>query len=390
MSHRVIQFRETMPRLPAPPSNSDGVTAWAKTLTEELRRAFGGQFFYDLANNSKPADPPPATLSTSGSYLAGDGSSLAFLTMSVPAITSGARYHNVLYRRNGAAQWLLAAQIDNTAAVLVRIDDLSTGIAFDVAVQEVSPYGRLGNVVEATGSPFTTPGDTTAPGDPSAIAVRQSGAKIVEIDITHTAPADWAITELYRNTSNDSGTATLIEIKKAKRFHDENVSYGTTYYYWAKVVDLSGNKSGFSPSASHSILVARIVTGDVTDEAITVSGSSKNDASVTITSPAVDLVTLSVDVSASEDVYIFAYALVTGIALASRYVRLQIFRDTTLLNDGMLIITDALNIPPDASSTMLEIDTPGAGTFVYKFKATNAVGDCVATYRRLIVLKRKK
>jgi hypothetical protein len=390
MSHKVIQFRETMPRLPEPPRNGDGVTAWAEILTKELRRAFGGQFFYDLANNSKPADPPPAILSTSGSYLAGDGSSLAFLTMSVPAITSGARYQNVLYRRSGAAQWLLAAQIDNTSAVLVRIDDLSTGIAFDVAVQEVSPYGRLGNVVTATASPFTTPGDTTAPADPTAIAVRQSGAKIVEIDLTFTAPADWAITELYRNTANDSGAATLIEIKKAKRFHDENVSYGTTYYYWAKVVDLSGNKSGFSPSASHSILVARIVTADITDEAITVSGSSKNDGSVTIAATITDLITVDVTVAASEDVYVFAYATITGVSADVRYINVSVYRDTTVLSQGQLAL---LSTPGDAPATplsMIEIDTPGAGTFTYKFRASNGNADCTATFRRIIVLKRKK
>lgn len=114
----------------------------------------------------------------------------------------------------------------------------------------------------------TAGADTTAPADGTAIAVRQAGAKVVEIDATFTPPSDWAAVRLYRHTSNSSGSATEIDRGKKKRFHDNNVSYGSTYYYWFKVEDRSGNLSGFSPSSSHSITVGKIDSADVEDGAI--------------------------------------------------------------------------------------------------------------------------
>lgn len=55
-------------------------------------------------------------------------------------------------------------------------------------------------------------------------------------------PADYSHTELYRNTVNNSATATLIDRKAGTVFHDENVTYGVTYFYWAKVVDRTGEQ----------------------------------------------------------------------------------------------------------------------------------------------------
>lgn len=119
-------------------------------------------------------------------------------------------------------------------------------------------------------------GDTTTPATPTAIAVRQSGAKQVEIEPTFVEPPDWGTTLLYRNTTNNSATATLVDSGKKKKFHDNNIVYGTTYYYWCKVGDntyvatgAAANLSGFSPSSSHSITIGKLDTVDYSDISVT-------------------------------------------------------------------------------------------------------------------------
>jgi hypothetical protein len=57
--------------------------------------------------------------------------------------------------------------------------------------------------------------------------------------------------------------AVLVASRKATTFHDENVAYGDTYYYWARVVGHYGERSPLSPSVGHSITVAPIRTSDV-------------------------------------------------------------------------------------------------------------------------------
>jgi len=108
--------------------------------------------------------------------------------------------------------------------------------------------------------------DLIAPSAAASLLVRQSGTKTIEIEAAFTPPADWGTTNLYRNTVNSSASAVLIESGKKKIFHDQNIVYGTTYFYWVKVVDRTGNLSGFSPVGS--ITVTQLVTGDYSDDSI--------------------------------------------------------------------------------------------------------------------------
>lgn len=135
-----------------------------------------------------------------------------------------------------------------------------------------------------------------APTAPSAIAVRQGAGKTVEISVTFSEPNDWGTTELWRSTTDDSSTATKIDSKKAHVFHDVNVLYGSTYYYWAKVVGFSGttaNTSGWSPSSSHSINVTKVALADMGTDSVdttkavvgsmTINAVYSNDATINVT-----------------------------------------------------------------------------------------------------------
>ena len=102
------------------------------------------------------------------------------------------------------------------------------------------------------------------PDTPSAIVVRQGAGKVVEIVVTFAEPPFPWLAELWRSTTNDVTVATKIATETSHTFHDTNVSYASTYYYFARTVGLGGaNFSGYSPSSGHSITVSQVVTGDV-------------------------------------------------------------------------------------------------------------------------------
>ncbi len=329
-----------------------------------------------------PSTPAAFAKVADGTYLAGDGTVLAYLDFTLPAMPTLGVLLNLLYKPSAAAQYLIAGQVD-AGSVTLRIDDLTSGRQYDVAVQAISRFGTLSTLRVATASPFTAPGDATPPSAPSAIAVRQNGAKIVEIDLTFTEPVDWGSTELYRNTTDNSGTAALIETRKAKRFHDENVSYGTTYFYWVKVVDQSGNKSGFSPSSAHSVLVARLDNDDVKDGAITASASGANDADLTLTTTYQDLVTVAMTVATGEEVYVFgffgAYAPVVPDTI-----------DYQLVRDSTTLVGEFMYLGNSSSVSACHIDAPNAGSYTYKLQAKEGTSSfLIARHRRLVLLKRR-
>lgn len=186
-------------------------------------------------------------------------------------------------------------------------------------------------------------------------------------------PSDWSHTELYRNTVNNSGTATLIETRKAMVFHDANVNYGTTYYYWAKVVDLSGNKSGFSPSAS--ITVGTVDTGDITGDAVSgVASVVASDAQTTNSTTAVQIPNMSVTLTTQGGPILLAFT-----AAQLRLKNNDSVTQTCLLNLEIRRTTDVVTVQsgiyvvqsiPAAgfitlSISLTVINQPAAGTWTY-------------------------
>jgi len=125
--------------------------------------------------NSSPAtNPGAATLNSSGVYNSGDGTVLSYLNINVPALPTspiGAAYQNLLYRKTGgSADWMVGAQLTNTSATTIRLDDLSPGVAYDVALQAFSQFDIPSSVVAATSSPFTAPTKSSASANPTGVA----------------------------------------------------------------------------------------------------------------------------------------------------------------------------------------------------------------------------
>lgn len=223
-------------------------------------------------DSTAPGTPTASTKTADGTYTAGDGTVLSYITMSVPALPALAKYQNLLWRvSGGGGDWVLEAQLTNTGTQTVRIDDLSPGIIYDIAVQAFSAFAIASVITVATSSPFTAPNKSGAPtayaggvlttyGDRTppivdASGVRRYGYSIFwaesngdsyayDSDFSHwevksvsTSGVGGASATTY-NWDNGSGTSALYRTREPK-FHFYSGSASTTYTWFRPV-----NKSG--------------------------------------------------------------------------------------------------------------------------------------------------
>lgn len=120
------------------------------------------------------------------------------------------------------------------------------GVEYAVRVRAVNTLGVRSTFVTSN---EITYGDQTAPNVPSSIVAFGDYKQIVVTWVNPTV-ADFDYVEVYRNTTNNSGTATLAGVLRGSRFVDAPLGINITRYYWLKSVDRTGNKSDFSSSVS--------------------------------------------------------------------------------------------------------------------------------------------
>lgn len=358
-----------------------------------------------------PTAPTTPTSAATGTRVAGDGKVSAFITLAFTNPASNFAHSRVRYRVNGTTPWMIGAIATALGATTATIEGLDPSQSYDYSVEAVNGYGLA--TASGTLSAQVAATDASIPTAPSAIAVSQSGGKVVEIRITASPPLDWGTVRLFRNTTNSSGTATEIARGKKLIFHDENVTYGTTYFYWAKVEDTSGNLSGFSPSSSHSITVARIVTNDVgtgqidTDrlgtDAATSNKTSKSASALTaattstsytdVPDDAAGIMSISVTTPGGVPILIIAMMSSEGTVGAATAGTAfgRLVRDSTALQTQEH--SDYFDTADVRSQGMpfIYMESPAAGTYTYKlqYRSNGTVSHAIrARYIAAAVLKR--
>lgn len=120
------------------------------------------------------------------------------------------------------------------------------GVEYAVRVRAVNALGVRSAFVTSN---EITYGDQTAPNVPSSIVAFGDYKQIVLTWVNPTV-SDFDYVEVYRNTVNNSGTATLAGVLRGSRFVDAPLGINVTRYYWLKSVDRTGNKSDFSSVVS--------------------------------------------------------------------------------------------------------------------------------------------
>ena len=130
------------------------------------------------------------------------------------------------------------------------------GAAYDVRVRAVRSNGVQGAWSQVDNT--TISGDTTAPSAPSGVAATaQAGA--IKVEWTAPSDDDFRMARLFRNTTNNSGTATAITdvygFPGQPGTYTDTVASGATRYYWLKAIDApAGNLSGFSSGVNATAL----------------------------------------------------------------------------------------------------------------------------------------
>jgi hypothetical protein len=120
------------------------------------------------------------------------------------------------------------------------------GVEYAVRVRAINTLGVRSSFVTSN---EITYGDQTAPNVPSSIVASPDYRQIVVTWVNPTV-ADFDYVEVYRNTTNNSGTSELAGVLRGSRFVDAPLGINVTRYYWLKSVDRTGNKSGFSSVVS--------------------------------------------------------------------------------------------------------------------------------------------
>jgi hypothetical protein len=214
----------------------------------------GGHWYHlsDTANTVIPnitesgSDIVPLGLSlvTSGISLGLD--CLAFVTLTWSAIVSNTFDHySVEYKKSAYTYYTPLTTQSNT----ITIEGLTPNTSYNFRVASVNKYGT--ESAFCTDLIITTPADSVAPATVTGVSATQA-IQAVLLRWTHNTDIDLDSYNIYRFTSNDSSSATLVANFKGNVYMDNGLTANTTYYYWLKAVDTSGNLSTLFSTECHA------------------------------------------------------------------------------------------------------------------------------------------
>jgi hypothetical protein len=200
----------------------------------------GGQLVSNVALIADPtADITPLglTISTHGVSMGNDGSSTSYVVLTWTAIaTTNFDHYLIRFKKTALTYYSYVEAKTNT----ITVEGLTPNVSYDFGIASVNKFGSI-SAFSANVS-MTTDKDATAPGTVASTAAT-GGIQYVILEWTHNTDADLAYYNIYRNTVNDSATATLIGKSQTTYFVDGGRTGGQIYYYWIKAVDTSANES---------------------------------------------------------------------------------------------------------------------------------------------------
>lgn len=214
----------------------------------------------------------PATVTTStGLNTDAEGYTRAYLTVQVSRVTvpTGAcAYYIVAYKQSAASNWE-EVTIGQPASgdAYVTVSDMPLNTTFNFRACAVSKMGARS--AYTSGTDRTTGTDTSAPPVPSSIvATAYQGGVLIEVGAN--MAGDFAYFELYKYPTNTPGSAVKFATTGSTFYFWKapTAELNTTWYFWAKQVDLYGNASALS-TAVDSARPVLVSTEDIGPSEIT-------------------------------------------------------------------------------------------------------------------------
>lgn len=240
-----------------------------------------------------PSTPNAPTFSSEATYLASDGTALARITLTAPAMPTGGALLSILFRRSGASEWQIGDLV-GSGSIAVSIDDLTPGQAYEFAARAISNFD-VASSVSATLS-RTAPNKSATPGAPTGIAASKNGVTPNLLGttgvlrygsrITWSAPSDKDIAYYeIKATANDTdgdtnynwddgrGSAALYRTDAlAFTFYSTSLIAG---YVRVRAIDRTGNASSWLRYGNiNDSAVATLAAGNLIEQ-------SKNDVTTT-------------------------------------------------------------------------------------------------------------
>jgi predicted phage tail protein len=190
------------------------------------------------------SQPPPTDVAMSASALIAQGIANAVLWITwTPA--AGALQYSVEWRRNNG-NWISAGTVSGNA---VEVQGIYSG-NYVARVRAISPS----NIVSLPA--YSVPTDIVGKaGDPPAVTFLSATSVVFGIDLAWGFPPgaeDTQRTELWYSRSPDFSTATVLSDLSypTNTYKMQGLAAGVGFYFWARLVDTTGNIGPFYPDSS--------------------------------------------------------------------------------------------------------------------------------------------
>lgn len=162
------------------------------------------------------------------------------------------------YKQSASANWIPAAPVtapsdaDDVSTLSTKIDKLTPAIDYDFRIRSVSYEENFSDYV--TTVDHTTSGDVTPPSVPTGLIITP-GTSSLNLNWINPSEEDFNAIKLYRRINStspsESDLLTTLSGDRAKisRYIDV-VGATTTYFYWIRSVDRTGNESALTSFVS--------------------------------------------------------------------------------------------------------------------------------------------
>jgi hypothetical protein len=216
---------------------------WINDIPAQSAPTSGGavtQPGFEITDTTAPAFPTGLGLAT-GTVIAPDGTVQVFLDASWNANAEvDLDYYELQFRRQGDTNFTTrfirkGTQANREVGVIGNITYEAKIRAVDISGNP-SAFSTIVTIVTAQ--------DVAAPGTPTSVT-GAGGSESSLIRWTNPTADDFDRVEIWRHTANDRGPSTKVGESRGTTFFDEGLLQATTYYYWLRAIDFSGNQSAF-------------------------------------------------------------------------------------------------------------------------------------------------
>lgn len=153
-------------------------------------------------------------------------------------------------------QWKKTTDLEYNSVSIVSnkylITGVETGANYDIRVRALNGFGSSSDYLGGTSGGLV--GDSTAPALPTSV-VANGGLGEITLSWVKPTDFDYSHCQVYENTTDNFGTATLVANASQDFFTRSNLGYDETRYYWLKSVDYSGNASSETASVNATTLL---------------------------------------------------------------------------------------------------------------------------------------